>query len=159
MVLKALPDPSPPTRPHRFQPYDLNKEHRLTLNISANLLVGFFLELGLALWSSRVGWRGVQSPEFSASNTKRDVDAVDQRSVTPLPPRPGQQVPLAALYQLLQVCGAARGGIMGGSSMGDLAEVTGRSYLQFLFIGGLLRMSMNFVRTIVIMIELQSMVE
>ncbi|XP_045129806.1 uncharacterized protein LOC123515366 isoform X2 [Portunus trituberculatus] len=85
-----------------FQPYDLNREHRLTLNISANLLVGFFLELGLALWSSRVGWRGVQSPEFSASNTKRDVDAVDQRSVTPLPPRPGQQVPLAALYQLLQ---------------------------------------------------------
>lgn len=85
-----------------FQPYDLNQEHRLTLNISANLLVGFFLELGLALWSSRVGWRGVQSPEFSASNTKRDVDAVDQRSVTPLPSRPGQQVPLAALYQLLQ---------------------------------------------------------
>ncbi|KAG0720186.1 hypothetical protein GWK47_048984 [Chionoecetes opilio] len=82
-----------------FQPYDLHQEHRLTLNISANLLVGFFLELGLALWSSRVGWRGVQNPEYSAS--KRDGEEAEL-GVSPLPPQPGQQVPLAALYQLLQ---------------------------------------------------------
>nr|XP_045613185.1 uncharacterized protein LOC123767540 [Procambarus clarkii] len=82
-----------------FQPYDLDKEHRLTLSVSANQLVGFCLELMLALWSTKVGWRGVRAPEFSAA--RRDTLADDCTSVASLP-RPGQQVPLAALYHLLQ---------------------------------------------------------
>ncbi|KAG7163405.1 putative CD20-like family-containing protein [Homarus americanus] len=82
-----------------FQPYDLDKEHRLTLSVSANQLVGFTLELVLALWSAKIGWRGVHAPEFSAAN--RDSHSDDLRSVASLP-RHGQQVPLAALYQLLQ---------------------------------------------------------
>lgn len=68
--------------------------------MSINQLVGFSLELLLALWSSKVGWQGVRAPEFSAA--RRDASMDDQQSVASIP-RPGQQVPLAALYQLLQV--------------------------------------------------------
>ncbi|XP_069938425.1 uncharacterized protein [Cherax quadricarinatus] len=82
-----------------FQPYDLDREHRLTLSVSANQLVGFTLELVLSLWSTKVGWRGVHAPEFSAA--RREAMADDCHSVASLP-HPGQQVPLAAIYQLLQ---------------------------------------------------------
>lgn len=84
----------------RFQPYIVEEEHQLTVSVSANLMVGFALELILALWSTKIGWRGVLAPEFSA--TKRDCDVEDRQSVASLPHQ-GQQVPLAALYQLIQV--------------------------------------------------------
>lgn len=98
-----------------FQPYDLEKEHRLTLSVSVNQLVGFGLELLLALWSAKVGWRGVRAPEFSAA--RRDSNMDDQQSVVSLP-RPGQQVPLAALYQLLQAHPELLGNKALGGSLG-----------------------------------------
>ncbi|XP_066982396.1 uncharacterized protein [Macrobrachium rosenbergii] len=85
-----------------FRPYNQNQEQQLTLSVSANQLVGFILEFILAVWSVKVGWKGVRAEEFSSS--RRDALCDDLQSVVSAPHHNGQ-VPLAALYQLLQLLG------------------------------------------------------
>ncbi|XP_068220667.1 micronuclear linker histone polyprotein-like [Palaemon carinicauda] len=83
-----------------FRPYNQNQEQQLTLSVSANQLVGFILEFFLAFWSVKIGWKGVRAEEFSSS--RRDAMCDDLQSVVSVPHHNGQQIPLAALYQLLQ---------------------------------------------------------
>ncbi|KAK4324078.1 hypothetical protein Pmani_005263 [Petrolisthes manimaculis] len=88
-----------------FQPYGIDNEHRLTMNVSANLVVGFVLELGVALWSVKVGWRGVRSPDFTAARHSTSTHLEEEPGLESLRHHHrsnGQQVPLAAIYQLLQ---------------------------------------------------------
>lgn len=89
----------------RYRPYKLEEEeHPLTLSISVNQLVGFTFELILSLWSMHIGWQGVRAEEFTS--LRRDV-GLQQREVIPSTKRT-QQVPVSAIYQLLQVSSLRR---------------------------------------------------
>ncbi|CAL4077937.1 unnamed protein product, partial [Meganyctiphanes norvegica] len=86
--------------------------HRPTLNVSINLVVGFVLELLLAVWSTKVAWRGVRATEFSSSQREAMMASQQERQLqlyqhaqqqyAAATSAAGPQIPLAALYQLLQ---------------------------------------------------------
>ncbi|XP_063600115.1 uncharacterized protein LOC134776334 [Penaeus indicus] len=77
-----------------YRPYNLEEEeHQLTLSISVNQLVGFTFELILSLWSMHIGWQGVCAEEFTSIRKDVGLPTVANRT---------QQVPVSAIYQLLQ---------------------------------------------------------
>ncbi|XP_047486389.1 uncharacterized protein LOC125037342 isoform X1 [Penaeus chinensis] len=83
-----------------YRPYNLEEEeHQLTLSISINQLVGFAFELILSLWSMHIGWQGVCAEEFTS--LRKDVGLPREIIPSTLTNR-GQQVPVSAIYQLLQ---------------------------------------------------------
>lgn len=76
------------------------EEHQLTLSISVNQLVGFTFELILSLWSTYIAWQGVRAEEFTS--LRRDGGLPDQIIPVSVTNRT-QQMPVSAIYQLLQV--------------------------------------------------------
>ncbi|KAK7071619.1 hypothetical protein SK128_027479 [Halocaridina rubra] len=101
-----------------YKPYNAttDSEHQLTVSVSANLLVGFIFEFLLAVWSVKIGWRGIRSEEFSSRS--RDLLPDDLQSIVSTQ-HDGQRVPLAALYQLIQAHPELLGSKAIGNSLGS----------------------------------------